>query len=109
MERPPSLAGRGRWFVATIGLFVLSLPLGGIDAGDANGNPNEEKVEASEAYDVFNAGGTTEPPYERFLVVVEAGPGAATDPGFQATVGDLVAALGAARPSWTAPTATFIS
>ena len=52
-------------------------------------DPNDRQLEASEAYDVFNAGGTNDP-YEQFLVVIAGGPGAATDPGFQAAVGDLV-------------------
>ena len=35
--------------------------MGGIDAADANANPNERQLEASEAYDVFNAGGHERP------------------------------------------------
>ena len=61
------------WFVATIGVFVVSLSMGGINAADANANPNERKLEASEAYDVFNAGGTNDP-YEQVLVVVGGAP-----------------------------------
>ena len=59
----------GLWFVATIGLLAVSLSMGGIDAADANANPNERQLEASEAYDVFNAGGTNDP-YEQVLVVI---------------------------------------
>ena len=70
------------WFVATIGVFVFSLAMGGINAADANENPNERQLEASEAYDVFNAGGTNDP-YEQFLVVVDGGPGADDRPGVQ--------------------------
>ncbi|MEO8437152.1 MAG: MMPL family transporter [Chloroflexota bacterium] len=80
------------WFVATIGLLVVSLSMGGINAADANANPNERKLEASEAYDVFNAGGTNDP-YEQVLVVVSGKTGATADPGFQAAVGDLMADL----------------
>ena len=80
------------WFVATIGVFAVSLSLGGIDAADANQNPNERKLEASEAYDVFNAGGTNDP-FQQVIVVVSGGPGATTNPAFQAAVGDLVAQL----------------
>ena len=83
------------WFVATIGLLVVSLSMGGIDAADANGNPNERQLEASEAYDVFNAGGTNDP-FEQVVVVVGGAPGATADPAFQAAVGDLVAKLTAA-------------
>ena len=84
------------WFVVTIGIFVLSGQMGGIRSLEASGNPNEDTVEAQKAYDVFNAGGTATPPSERFVVVLSGGPGAATDPAFRATVGDLVATLGAA-------------
>ena len=82
----------GLWFVATIGLFVASLSMGGINAGDPNGNPNDQKLEASEALDVFNAGGTNDP-YEQFLVVIRGAPGATSDPAFKAAVGDLVVGL----------------
>ncbi len=80
------------WFVATIGVFAYSLSIGGINAADANGNPNERKLEASEAYDVFNAGGTNDP-YEQVLVVVGGGPGATTDPAFKTVVDGLVGQL----------------
>jgi RND superfamily putative drug exporter len=83
------------WFVATIGIFALSLSAGGINAADANANPNERKLEASQAYDVFNAGGTNDP-YEQVLVVIGGAPGATSDPAFKATVSDLAAALKAA-------------
>ncbi|MEA2537135.1 MAG: hypothetical protein QOF11_1369 [Chloroflexota bacterium] len=83
------------WFVATIGVFVVSLSLGGINAADANQNPNEQKIEASQAYDVFNAGGTNDP-YEQVLVVVGGEPGATSDPAFKTTVSDLTAKLKAA-------------
>src|SRR6187455_926293 len=81
------------WFVATIGLLAVSLSMGGINASDANENPNEQQIEASKAYDVFNAGGTNDP-FEQVLVVVGGGPGATSDPAFKATVADLVAKLG---------------
>ena len=71
----------GLWFAATIGLFAASLAMGGIDAGDANGDPNDRQLEASEAYDVFNAGGTNDP-FEPFVVVIDGGPGATSDPAF---------------------------
>ncbi len=86
----------GLWFVATIGLFVISLAMGGVNAGDPNGNPNDRKLEASEALDVFNAGGTNDP-YEQFLVVIRGGPRATSDPAFKSAVGDLVVALRGSR------------
>ena len=85
----------GLWFVFTIGLLLVSLSLGGIKASDVSGNPNDQGLEASDALDVFNAGGTNEES-EQFLVVIDGGPGAAGDPAFKAVVGDLVTTLGAA-------------
>src|SRR6188472_1637457 len=82
------------WFVATIGLLVISLSMGGINASDANENPNEQQIEASKAYDVFNAGGTNDP-FEQVIVVVGGAPGATADPAFKNVVGDLVTALNA--------------
>ena len=84
------------WFAATIGLFVASLAMGGIDAGEVNADPNDRQLEASEAYDVFNAGGTNDP-FEQFLVVIAGDPGAVADPAFQAAVGDLVDELQATQ------------
>ncbi len=82
----------GLWFLATIGLFATSLALGGINAADANANPNERQLEASEAYDVFNAGGKLDPS-EQLVVVVGGGPGVATDPAFKASVETIVGQL----------------
>ena len=97
----------GLWFVATIGLFVASISMGGIDAGDPNGNPNDQKLEASEAYDVFNAGGTNDP-YEQFIAVVGGGPGATSDPSFKTAVGELVAGLQGSQVTIDGtPTKTF--
>ena len=81
--------------------------MGGIDAADANGNPNERQLEASKAYDVFNAGGTNDP-FEQVVVVVGGAPGATADPAFKAAVGDLVAKLtGAGAPLDGVQTPTF--
>jgi RND superfamily putative drug exporter len=88
------------WFVATIGVFAVSLSMGGIKALDANTDPNERQLEASEAYELFNAGGTTDP-YEQLVVVVGGAPGAATgDPAFQAVVRDVVAKLQATHAEY---------
>ena len=84
------------WFVATIGTFIVSLSIGGINASDANENPNERKLEASEAYDVFNAGGTNDP-FEQFIVVIGGGPNATTDPAFKTAVDGIVGQLRAAK------------
>ena len=95
------------WFVATIGLFALSLNLGGIKAADANANPNERRLESSEAYDVFNAGGTNDP-YEQVLVIVGGASGATADPTFKSAVANLTAKLHAASaPLGGVQTPTF--
>ena len=85
----------GLWFVVTIGLLLVSLSMGGINAADADANPNERQLEASEAYDVFNAGGTNDP-FEQVIVVIGGAPGATSDPAFTTAVGDVVAQLRAA-------------
>jgi uncharacterized membrane protein YdfJ with MMPL/SSD domain len=82
----------GLWFLGTIGLLLVSIGMGGIDAAASDENPNEQPFESSEAYEVFNAGGTNDP-YEQLLVVVGGGPGATTDPTFKAAVADLVGQL----------------
>ena len=95
------------WFLLTIGVLLVSLSFGGIDAADANANPNERKLEASEAYDLFSAGGANDP-FEQFVLVIGSQPGAMTDPAFTAVVSDLVAKLQAARaPLGGVQTPTF--
>ncbi|MFL5644587.1 MAG: MMPL family transporter [Chloroflexota bacterium] len=95
------------WFIATIGIFAASLSMGGINASDANENPNEQQIEASKAYDVFNAGGTNDP-FEQVVVVVGGAPGATSDPAFKATVASLVAKLqGSTAPLGGVQTPTF--
>jgi RND superfamily putative drug exporter len=84
------------WFVATIGIFALSLWAGGIRTLDINSDSSGPKLEASEAYDVFGAG-EAEPPAERIVIVLDGGDRAVTDPAFKASVADLVAALKASN------------
>jgi RND superfamily putative drug exporter len=59
----------GLWFVATIGLFVVSLAMGGTKAQNAVSNDDRAKYEAAHAYDVFNAGGTKDPSSVLYLIV----------------------------------------
>jgi putative drug exporter of the RND superfamily len=84
------------WFVATLGLFALSLQAGGIKTLDVNSDASGPVLESEEAYDVFGAG---EPvaPSERLLIVLDGGAAAVEDPAFQGGVADLVAALKAAE------------
>jgi len=83
------------WFVATIGLFAVSLSAGGIDTLDVDGDSGGPRLEAEEAYDVFGAGEPVDPS-ERVVIVLEGGPGAVEDPAFRAGVADLVSDLEAA-------------
>lgn len=97
----------GLWFAFTIGLFVASVNMGGIDTGDANANPNDQNLEAAQAYDVFDEGGENDP-NEQLYVVVSGGPGAAADPSFQSTVDELITGLrGAAVVIDGTPMQTF--
>lgn len=84
------------WFVATIGLFGLSLWAGGIRTLDVDESPDGPPRESRLAYDVLGAGEPVDPS-ERIVVVIDGGPGAASDPAFRDRIGALVADLGAAR------------
>jgi len=65
-HRWPVFAG---WFIATIGLFVLSQAIGGIKTDDPNGNPNQAQTESAKAYAVFDAGGTNTPTEDLTIVI----------------------------------------
>src|SRR5262245_56359042 len=82
------------WFVATIGLFVVSLVGGGIRAEDPNGDPNQAQTESAKAYDVFDGGASTTPS-EDVLIVVTHPTLKVTDPGFQAFIAKTIADLNA--------------
>ena len=79
----------GLWFVATIGLFGVSVAAGGIKPLDVNSDPSGPQLEAEEAYKVA--------PSERTVIVLNGGAGAAQDPAFRAGVANFVAGLAAAR------------
>jgi len=83
------------WFVATIGIFVFSLSVGGIKTLDVNSRSDGPTLEASEAYDVFGAG---EPvaPEERIVIVLDGGEAAERNAGFQSGLHELVTNLAAA-------------
>src|SRR6476620_5788932 len=85
-HRWPVFAG---WFIATIGLFVLSQSMGGIKADDPNGNPNEAQTESAKAYTVFGAGGENVPTEDVTIVVTHPSL-KVTDPAYQAFVAGIV-------------------
>src|SRR6187401_802639 len=80
-HRPPwtvrvaTLSARHRWpvlalwFVATIGIFLISLAAGGTDAENAVSDDSAPTYESGRAYDVFNASGTEESRQSLFTVV----------------------------------------
>jgi RND superfamily putative drug exporter len=82
----------GLWFVATIGLFALSLAAGGTNAAEAVTDDQRAKYEAAHAYDVFNASGR-EAPSQQFLFVVSSAERPVDDPAFRAMVADIVARM----------------
>jgi RND superfamily putative drug exporter len=82
------------WFVATIGLFVLSQSMGGIRTDDPNGNPNQAQTESAKAYAVFDAAGSG-PPSEDVTIVIAHPSLRVTDAAFQTFVGQAVSRLAA--------------
>ena len=101
-HRWPVFAG---WFIATIGLFVLSQAMGGIKADDPNGNPNQAQTESAKAYAVFGEGGANTPTEDVTLVITHPTLHV-TDPAYQQFVAGAVArfkALSVADGGTTVP------
>jgi RND superfamily putative drug exporter len=84
------------WLVATIGLFWVSLAIGGTDAAAAVTNEQRSRYEAGEAGVLFNASGT-EAPSQQFLLIVSGAAGAADGPELPAALRDMAARLAALR------------
>ncbi len=85
-HRWPVAAG---WFIATIGLFVLSQAIGGIKTDDPNGNPNQAQTELAKAYALFGAGGTNTPTEDLTIVITHPSL-KVTDPAYQTYVAGVV-------------------
>jgi len=86
------------WFVATIGVFAVSLALGGTRAQSAVSTDTRAKYEAAKAYDVFNAGGAKDPAQSLYLIV-SAPTSTVDDPAVAAAVSRIVGQLGAVSAS----------
>src|SRR2546426_2029799 len=86
----------GLWFLCTIGLFAVSLALGGTKAQNAVSNDDRAKYEAAHAYDVFNAGGTKDPSSVLYLIVSSRS-STVDDPQYAAAVAKIVSQLGTAK------------
>jgi uncharacterized membrane protein YdfJ with MMPL/SSD domain len=80
------------WFIATIGLFVGSLAMGGIDTQNAVSTDVRAKYEAAKANDVFNAGGAKDPAQALYLIV-SAPSASVNDPAVAAAIGRIVGQL----------------
>ena len=80
------------WFVATIGLFALSLAMGGIRTDDPNGNPNAAQTESAKGRAVFAAEGNGTPS-EQVTIVITHPTLHVTDPLYQAFIASSVARL----------------
>jgi RND superfamily putative drug exporter len=91
----------GLWFVATIGLFVASLAMGGTKAVEAVSNNERSKYEAGEALVVWNEANppTTaqEPASQQFLMVVTSAGRTVDDAAFASDVAGITQRLTALR------------
>ena len=85
------------WFVATIGLFAVSLAVGGTNTAEAVSNDDRAKYEAGEAFVIYGAANTQseEKASAQFLLVVSNPDGTIQDPAFAAAITDIVGRLGA--------------
>jgi RND superfamily putative drug exporter len=84
------------WFVATIGLFVVSILAGGTRAAEAVSNNGAAQFESIRAYDVFSEAGPAQEPGEasqQFLLVVAAADGTVDDPAVADAIADITARL----------------
>ncbi len=88
-HRWPVLVG---WFVLTIGVFALSLAVGGIRAVGATGGPGGSTTESEQAYQVFDRAGTPDP-HDTMTIVVTSATTPVTNASFRSTVEDIVGRL----------------
>ncbi len=85
------------WFVLTIGLFAVSIAGGGTNTAQAvtNDQGGRPKSESVRAYEVFGSTGTTESPHSTLVVVADPSR-TIDDPGYQADLDAILAAMRAA-------------
>ena len=83
------------WFAGTLGTLGASFAAGGIATSDNLEDPNGPHLESETAYEVLGQG---EPVVaaERLVVVIDGGPGAASDPAFKSAVQAVAAELATA-------------
>ena len=89
------------WFVATIGLFAVSLAAGGTNAVEAVSSAERSKYEAGEAYEVYSAAnasvGQQAPASQQFLLVVGSADKTVDDPAFGSDLAAITARLAAVQ------------
>jgi RND superfamily putative drug exporter len=89
------------WFVATIGLFAISLAAGGTNSVEAVSNNGQSKYEAGQAYDVYSAAnasaGQQAPASQQFLLIVASPDRTVDDPAFAADIASITARLAAVK------------
>ncbi len=90
-HRWPVLLG---WFALTIGVFALSISVGGIRTVGATGGPSGTTTESQHANDVFDGAGTADP-HETMTIVITSATSHATDASFRSTVQDVLSRLSA--------------
>jgi RND superfamily putative drug exporter len=91
------------WFVATIGLFAVSLAAGGTRSVEAVSSDQRSKYEAGEAYEIYSAAnasvGKQAPATQQFLLIVSIPSGTVDQPGFTAAIADIDTRLTALQAS----------
>jgi uncharacterized membrane protein YdfJ with MMPL/SSD domain len=89
------------WFVATIGMFAVSLAAGGTNAVEAVSSAERSRYEAGEAYEVYSAAnasaGQQAPASQQFLLVVASPDRTVDDPAVSADVAAITARLAAVK------------
>jgi uncharacterized membrane protein YdfJ with MMPL/SSD domain len=79
------------WFVATIGILLVSITGGGTDTGNAVSDDGPPDYESGRARELFSASGTTEAPSDTLILVVSTATGTVDDEATAAAVADVVA------------------
>jgi RND superfamily putative drug exporter len=89
----------GLWFLATIGLFVVSLAAGGTRSVEAVSNDERAKYEAGEAYVLYSAAnasvGQQAPASQQFLLIMSSADRTVDDPAFKAATADIAKRMAA--------------
>lgn len=86
----------GLWLVLTIGVFAVSLAMGGTKSEGASNPGNARNSESSQATTVYNAG-VKQVDSQSFYVIVTNPNVKTNDPAYQAVVGKITQALAGAK------------